>query len=1298
MKVFKSTLFILVMLVACLYGYGQHFVSDGTWLGAQSVTIPPGDPMEWAKPNDTHEATDFIYSSFFNPPGSSSSCPTTAAPPYPMWLGPLGNDPYGYYNYTTQTGHYEPVYFRKHFSLLSTNVSCSPMTIYADDYAEVYINGTMVSHTFIDASHVSTWTTEVVQGADFEPGGRFHSLLTCGDNVITIVARNYVPFCYYAKFEWEIDQTDHIFTVSGSSIPSCGVLTGTATATIASVVAGENYTFTWKDATGSVAATHNVTASSSTSVSDAVSLPAGDYTVTVTINGGCPVTKQVTITAPAPAFTLSTSQTDPLSCSSTGTATVSVASGTPGATYLYSWSMDATPSSTTTSATSNTVTVSAGTYTVTVSDGSCSNTATVSIISPAAYSVSLSKSDPTCALPADGTVTASVTGTTDPVTYSWNGGSASAPSTTYTNTISGQAAGTYIVDVSTGPACHVYKTITLDEPVIPFTVDVNTTDPDCAGNTGGSVVATVTPGGWGGTYSYSWNTAGTISNTALTSTNSGLATGLYTVRVTSGSCSVSKSAHIYPPGVDYSLSASVTTPSCADGGTATVTVTPGAGSTGTVYTYHWSNGQQDPPTSATTNTASGLLTGQYQVTVSTGPYCYAVTYVDIPDGPAPLSVSLTATNPTCPDVASGSITATVTSGAFNNTYSYVWSNGHSNTGAGLTDVLGTLSGGVYSVTVTRSSNCTASATTTLATPNCCTPPVAVLSINGSAGPIDTLCYGDSIRVSASGAAWGKIYIDELDAENSYRPLPWAPGIPLDDPSSIHTTHQVCLIVTDDTTSTCGDTICRTVYVKNCCTKPDGVVGYLPDTLCAGIQDTLRVSGAPFVKFIIDHGTANQDTTEVMPTDRLNQLFGGLPVDPSGWDIGTHTVCVVFYSDDPDSVPDVCTDTICRTVVVISCGCEAFRGQTLPIVTHVDGFVYDFTNSGGDLSGPGPDFINWYVDGVLVGQTTDGGQLTQTLTGGHHVICMDAAHILFNAGRDSNSICCYDRQCKVVNIDSCAIWRATDSIAYSYDQDNYRKVTFSFLGNNSPAPVIIWHFGDGSSSVGYDQTVTHTFEGDGDYTACAVVIWSKGDSVRYDSLGVCCCVDTICQPISINPCSVTNFGIELTADGDDHSYHLTHSAGMIDVTYVKWTVATEVAASTRPEHGVFMNFTGSDAIYTVCAKIDYTITLEGGLTQTCTANVCISDTFGDALTMSRVRTYPNPTSGDVVIEITNYQSGKDAQIDIYDMTGQIVMTSQLTAMAKGTSQNVMNVRKLPAGIYTVRVTIDDMRQVSKLIKQ
>ncbi|MBS1593340.1 MAG: T9SS type A sorting domain-containing protein [Bacteroidetes bacterium] len=1375
MKVFKSTLFILVMLVACLYGYGQSltFVSDGSWACATSVH--PG----WANVVYPYETTDFTLGSFVDPPGrpSSGSClhgtvneayyTLGGVVPSFMWIGPDGTNPNT--NPAAQAFYTNPpsvtssmaamfddnaVYFKKHFSLISTNVTCQDLSIFADDYAEVYINGTLIANTYTDASNVSTWHPVIISGAEFRPGGRFEHVLTCGDNVITLVGQNGRPYCYYVVFSWALRTIDYDLTTSSVNPTSCSG-TGSVSASITPPTSGDTYT--WSNDVGATVGTGSTVSG----------LLPGTYTVAAYSAGtSCTAHRSVTIVPATSTMSVTASGVNPTDCHTPGSATASV-SGTTNP-VSYTWSNTLTPTSPATTYSNTQSGLPPGIYTVTVTDGACQKTASVTLSSPSStLSVTLTPSQPTCTTGVDGSVTATVTGVSDPVSYVWSNGDNTLNSSIYTNTIGSLAPDLYTVTV-TDDLCQTVESVTLSASGLAYTLTV--TPGACPSP---AAAASITSTGSG--YTYLWTKNGATVGTTSGITN--LSAGLYEVQVSRGGCTATEDFHIYPPSnPGFSGNMSSIAPTCNNNGSVSIDVTP-AGS----YTYEWSTGTpvNTPTVNPTNSTLNNVGGGLYQVTVTStaNTQCYIIKYVSLDQPTTSFTVTATKTDLTCS--SEGLATATVSSGA-SGTLNYTWSNTSSTDVASLTNSIPIWSPGLYSVTVTNSTGCSASAEVSLlregdlaisvsgvdpvcnqpnsgtatatilngsgpytytwsttattstgstsntisglspatysvtvssgtyctrtasvvlnAPVNCCVKPTASLIVNGSSAPVDTICYKDSLRAYISGAHWGKVYFDGGDSKDGWDTLPEYTGNIIDDPSVIGTTHQVCLIVTDDTTSTCADTICRTIYIKNCCTKPDGIF-VLPDTICGGTVDTIGIGGAPYFRFLAD-GNNPIDNPGALPTDTFNKYFGGLPISPGGWDVGVHHVCVIYYSDDPDQVPGTCIDTVCRTIVVRSCGCEVFRGQTLPVVTQADGFVYDFTNtSGGDFAPAGPDFINWYVDGKLVGQTTDGNHLTDTLTPGTHEICMDAAHILFNAGPNGNSICCYDRQCTTVNIDACISWKATDSITYSYDTADYRNVIYSFHGSTSPlSPTIVWHFGDGSSTIGHDLTVSHHYSSDNDYTVCAVVIWSKGDSITYDSLGVCCCVDTICLPIAVSPCSITDFGIALTADGDDHSYHLTHSAGMIDVTYVKWTVATEVAASTRPEHGVFMNFTGSDAIYTVCAKIDYTITLEGGLTQTCTANVCISDTFGDALTMSRVRTYPNPTSGDVVIEITNYQSGKDAQIDIYDMTGQIVMTSQLTAMAKGTSQNVMNVRKLPAGIYTVRVTIDDMRQVSKLIKQ
>ena len=109
----------------------------------------------------------------------------------------------------------------------------------------------------------------------------------------------------------------------------------------------------------------------------------------------------------------------------------------------------------------------AGTYTVTVACAGCSSTATTTITNHAAPSVSTVSSDATCGSPV-GAASATASGGTGNYTYLWN----TNPQQT-TDTVTGLAAGTYIVTVNDGncttTASAVVKNIS--EPTAGFSVN-----------------------------------------------------------------------------------------------------------------------------------------------------------------------------------------------------------------------------------------------------------------------------------------------------------------------------------------------------------------------------------------------------------------------------------------------------------------------------------------------------------------------------------------------------------------------------------------------------------------------------------------------------------------------------------------------------------------------------------------------------------------------------------------------------------------------------------------------------------
>ncbi|HRN78630.1 MAG TPA: PKD domain-containing protein, partial [Ferruginibacter sp.] len=146
-------------------------------------------------------------------------------------------------------------------------------------------------------------------------------------------------------------------------------------------------------------------------------IPAGNYTVQVSGTNTCPVTTNITLTAPNPLVVTATA-TDALCGASNGSITLNVTGGT--APYTYVWSNGAT-----TAALNN---IAAGNYSVTVTDANgCTASPTPITVqnNNSNLQVSATVTDALCGA-TNGSITLNITGGTAPYTYVWSNGATTA--------------------------------------------------------------------------------------------------------------------------------------------------------------------------------------------------------------------------------------------------------------------------------------------------------------------------------------------------------------------------------------------------------------------------------------------------------------------------------------------------------------------------------------------------------------------------------------------------------------------------------------------------------------------------------------------------------------------------------------------------------------------------------------------------------------------------------------------------------------------------------------------------------
>ncbi|WP_272023594.1 beta strand repeat-containing protein, partial [Olleya namhaensis] len=439
----------------------------------------------------------------------------------------------------------------------------------------------------------------------------------------------------------------------------------------------------------------------------------------------------LTVTQPVLGATIATVTNVLCNSEATGSIDITVTGGT--APYTYVWN---DVSNSTSQDLSN---VLAGAYNVTITDDNgCTTSVGATISEPSSpLSLNITKVDATTAQGcANGQATAIVSGGTANYTYLW---SASAGSAT-TASVTGLSDGTHSVTVSDANNCTITQSIVIEcvntcDAEIAIT---NVTDVLCTGDTTGTGTVTAnSDANPSATFTFVWNDGNSDvqTDTAVTSsTLANLSAGVYSVSVTIDGTvcqAVAKTIAITEPSNALNVTATTTDesgPTTGDG-TATAIVTGGVAP----YTYSWT------PNGETTDALTGLSAAEYCVTVTDANGCTDTTCVTVNPGSCNnLSVTGSSNPAICFGESNGSITATVTGGSGN--FSYSW-----DTISNTTTSVNNLPAGDYTITVTDNVTlCTTNTTITINEPNVLSSAIAVTNIlckDDTTGSLDLAVNG-----------------------------------------------------------------------------------------------------------------------------------------------------------------------------------------------------------------------------------------------------------------------------------------------------------------------------------------------------------------------------------------------------------------------------------------------------------------------------------------------------------------------------------------------------------------------------
>lgn len=499
-----------------------------------------------------------------------------------------------------------------------------------------------------------------------------------------------------------------VLSLSSSGVSCFGASNGTATARAGAGTAP--YTYLWSNGQTSVTAT---------------GLQAAVYTVTVTDANNCIAVSAVTVTSPDPLVLTIIVSPPVCNGASNASASVSVNGGT--APYSYLWSNG--------SQQQTVLGLSAGTYAVTVTDANaCVIVQSLNIVNPPVLTVTTSSGFNSCFGISEGFATLTPIGGQAPYTYLWNNGQTTATAT-------GLSAGSYSALISDALGCQIWASVTVSQPALLGLNIVSTVNVSCNGGANGT--ATVAAVGGTAPYSYIWQ------NGQTSATATGLTAGIYSVTLTDANgCSATSSATINQPTQALITSMSSTSVSCKGGNDGSAQVAVNLGGT-FPYSFIWSNG-------GTGQAVYNLSAGTYFVTLTDGNGCQGSSQVIVTEPASALTGYLNSNDALCTGAVNGQITAVISGGTLPVTgdYFYQWSNGQ--TGS----IIGNLSAGNYTLTVTDANGCTLSLSRTVAQAS----PIQLSLV----GTIDALCAGSSdgrATVVASGGT-GTIYFQWSNGQNT----------------------------------------------------------------------------------------------------------------------------------------------------------------------------------------------------------------------------------------------------------------------------------------------------------------------------------------------------------------------------------------------------------------------------------------------------------------------------------------------------------------------------------------------------
>ena len=449
---------------------------------------------------------------------------------------------------------------------------------------------------------------------------------------------------------------------------------GGSNGAIQSIVNGgtPGYTYSWTGPNGFAVTTKDISG-----------VPAGVYTLTVTDAIGCSKARDYTVAEPLEISVDATITDVVCAGASDGDIELQVSNGV--APYTYAW----TGPGGFTSTDKDIVNLSGGNYNLTITDGnSCVFTHSYTVIETVVIIIDSDVTHISCFGEANGEITTSVQGGSEPYVYDWTGPNGF---TSAQESIDNLEPGFYVLTLTDDIGCEVILTVNITEPE-EFGLNIAFQDITCFGNGDGSLSAIIS----GGTppYVISWTGPDGFSSTSTNLSN--LQAGAYDIEITdSHGCVISGSANINQP-LELELIVDITQPGClVNDGSLTANVT--GGTVATTYTYSWKN--ENGTEIGTGTTILNLSPGDFTITVTDDNGCEVQELIELKRVTFDIAAQVHGVD--CFGGSDGNISITPISGTPPYTYAWTGPNGYTATGSYIEDLIA----GQYELDVEDAAGC-----------------------------------------------------------------------------------------------------------------------------------------------------------------------------------------------------------------------------------------------------------------------------------------------------------------------------------------------------------------------------------------------------------------------------------------------------------------------------------------------------------------------------------------------------------------------------------------------------------------